>query len=246
MINKKNNKKNISGSKGLIFITEILENFFNQMLRYYKNENVDKEDIALDVLLKRLREGKRLTKKGNSIIKDIQKDLNSLNTILTSIPFVDESISKAKDALKGVSDAAEKATIEISDASVSMQDSLDRVNNFLNELEKMEECSQPVKEKVKSCIDEISDVADTAFNIMTMLQFQDILRQQLSAVALILSKVKNKITKSIERIEGLPIEIEEEEDYFVATDPSVLEKKESQDKIDSIVSEVKDDKESSK
>jgi len=98
------------------------------------------------------------------------------------------------------------------------------------------------KEKLRSSIDELKNIGDTAFTIMTTLQFQDIVRQQLSAIGNILTQTKKRIEKSIKKIEGLQGEDSiSDEDYFIPTDPSILEKQESQDNIDSIISGLKDE-----
>ena len=67
----KNGKKNISSSKGVLFIFEILENLFDYIDKSFKFENSeDKIGIPENMILSRLKEGRKLSKKGQSIIKE--------------------------------------------------------------------------------------------------------------------------------------------------------------------------------
>ncbi|MCK4965636.1 hypothetical protein KAS50_01315 [bacterium] len=236
---QQNGEKSIADSAGLVFIFEILEQIFVYMVKRFKFDESAKEDIAIEILSRRIKEGRRLVKKGKEIVSDVQEDLNGLNQLLNNIPFLDTSFRKAQDSLKDASNVAEEATLKIQDASMEIQESLDKISENLSKLAAMEISGDDKKEILKSSTDEINSIADTTFNIMTALQFQDILRQQLSAIGSILTKTKSKIEKSMEKIEGTAVEAEEAEDYFVPTDDSVLGKQQGQDEIDLIISSVK-------
>jgi hypothetical protein len=238
MTNKTDNKDltSFSDSKGLLIIFEILESLFEYMLKCFKRREEDKDDIVLEILFKRIKEGKRLLKAGKNEILDIQRELSSLNNVLENVPLLESSFKKAQMGLKGASDVAEEATIQIQDSSIIIQDSLDKVHKYLNKLESMEKFDADARDILKSCINEISMVADTAFNIMTSLQFQDILRQQLSAIGMILSNTKMKIVKSLQKIEKMAVEVEKDEEVFVATDESILCQRSAQDEIDLLMS----------
>ena len=122
---------------------------------------------------------------------------------------------------------------------MEIQESLDKISENLSKLVAMDIPGGDKEGILKSSTDEINSIADTTFNIMTALQFQDILRQQLSAIGNILTKTKSKIEKSLEKLEGAEVEAEEAEEYFVPTDDSVLGKQQGQDEIDLIISSVK-------
>ncbi len=229
--------QNISKSNGLIFIFEILDNLIGYMVKKYKSEEMDNKDITEEILFKRIKEGKLLIRKGKSISEGIKSELNNINILLNNIPVLDTDFKKAQEGLKDASNVAEEATLKIQDASISIQDSLDSVNNYLTQIESLNNVDKKAKEVLQNCTKEISSVADTTFNIMTALQFQDILRQQLSAVGQIITQTKTKIKKSIKIIEGAPVEAEESKEQFVATDESILDKSEGQDEIDMIISQ---------
>jgi len=233
--------KGLPSPKGLMYIFEILENFFEFMDKSIKYEREEKEDLAVEMLFRRIKEGKKFVNKGKKKTRDIQKELNSLNTLLNNIPSLGSSFTEARDGLKGVSDVAEEATLTIQDSSMSIQDSLDKVNDYLSQLESADKFDDDKKNILHACVEEISSVADTAFNIMTALQFHDILRQQISAIDMVLSKAKSKIAKSIGKLEGEDVDVKEEE-YMVATDQSILGEAGDQDAIDLLISSVKEEK----
>ena len=236
---KQNGEKSTADSAGLVFIFEILEQIFAYMVKRFKFDESAKEDIAIEILSRRIKEGKRLVKKGKDIVSDIKEDLNGLNQILNNVPFLDTSFKKAQESLKDASNVAEEATLKIQDASMEIQESLDKISENLSKLVAMDIPGGDKEGILKSSTDEINSIADTTFNIMTALQFQDILRQQLSAIGNILTKTKSKIEKSLEKLEGAEVEAEEAEEYFVPTDDSVLGKQQGQDEIDLIISSVK-------
>lgn len=244
MSDKINNNeiKNISDSSGLLFIFEMLGNFLENLNKFIKDKYGNEQDISSKVIFGRIIESKKLVINGIHIVKDIQNDLSGLNALLDNVPLLDESFKKAQDSLKDASNFAEEATLKIQDASISIQDSLNKVKECLFKLESAKEFNSDEKKILNSCINDISGVAETSFNIMTVLQFQDILRQQLSAIGAILTKVKGKIVNSIEKIEGIPVKVDENEKYFIPTDQSILEKQKGQDEIDSIISQVKNNK----
>ena len=237
-----NENKNVSDSSGLFFIFGTLENILENFHKYIKDKEGNEQDVSNEVIFSRIMESKKLVKNGIDIVKDIQNDLNGLNALLDNVPLLDESFKKAQDSLKDASNFAEEATLKIQDASISIQDSLNKVKECLCKLESVKKFDSDEKKILKSCINDVSSVAETSFNIMTVLQFQDILRQQLSAIGSILTKVKVKIVNSIKKIEGIPVKVGEDEEYFIPTDQSILEKQKGQDEIDSIISQIENNK----
>lgn len=97
MTNKTDNKDltSFSDSKGLLIIFEILESLFDYMLKCFKRREEDKDDIVLEILFKRIKEGKRLLKAGENEILDIQRELSSLNNVLENVPLLESSFKKA-------------------------------------------------------------------------------------------------------------------------------------------------------
>ncbi|RKY85337.1 hypothetical protein DRQ09_07415 [candidate division KSB1 bacterium] len=234
--------KEISTVKGISGIFTILEKFFNNTIESINSgDNIKKRELITS-LGNRMTTYKRLIKKGTRLINSIRDELDSLYNLLDNVPFLDQSFKLAQKGLKGISDLTEEATIKIQNSNNIIQSSLDRVNSYLNKLDSSKFTSSEDKEIFENCIMEIKKVADISFNIMLELQFQDILRQQLSAINAILFNTKLKIANSIKNITGVEISIDKSEESFVATDKSVLSVHSDQDNVDKILSEGIDKK----
>jgi len=247
-LNKKNNSssssdKNTPTLKGLSGVLIILEKFFDEIIQINKSEDNSKKRALMETIEKKMFIGKKVAQQGTFLANKTTKELDSLHNILSNVPYLNESFKLAQKGLKGVSDLAEEATVKIQDSNTQIQDSLDQVDGFLTKLDTSKFTSDDDKRIFEETLEEIRKIADISFNIMVELQFQDILRQQLSAINTIISKTKVKIADSLQNITGVEIEIDEEDDLFAATDDSVLTVKGAQDEVDKIIAEGKNNKE---
>jgi len=222
--------------KGLSGVLTILENFFAEMIKMSKTDDDDKKGEFVSTLEKRLRIGQKIVQQGSYLVNNTKNELNSLENLLDNVPFLNESFKMAQKGLKGISELTEEATVKIQDSNTQIQGSLDKVDEHLNKLDMSKFASNEDKVVFESCLNDIKKIADISFNIMLELQFQDILRQQLSAINSIILKTKQKIATSLENIKGVEISLEDEDKFYVATDESILSTRGAQDEVDKILS----------
>ncbi len=222
-------------TKGLAGILNVIENYFHDQVTIISTNN----SIKLTEYAKSLKPNcikyEVYAKKGKAIILEIIKDMNNIQSLLSNVPFVSDGFKLASKGLKGASNITEEATIKIQDSSDSIQTDLDEVTKELKSLLDMESMSQENKKILEDSLKKITNMADTAFNIMIALQFQDILRQQLAAVNTILSQTRANISTSVERLTGMPIVKEDEIEIDVCTDASILTAEKSQHEVDEII-----------
>jgi len=105
----------------------------------------------------------------------------------------------------------------------------------LSELAQSLAVEENARERLEDASQTVNEVADDAFSIMMTLQFQDILRQQLSAVAGLLSKTRANISRSLGKITGEAAKASDGSDAFAVMDDSILGPGGSQEQVDEII-----------
>lgn len=231
-------KKTVS-VKGIVGIFEMMDNFLTSSITVLEKGDIQEKRDLIQDLEAQFKAAREYVRKGRVLVFEISELLTNTDKLITSISFIDLGFKVARKGLRGVSDLSEQAVSGIQASSDSIQTSIDEVTKDLESFQKSGCLTSAEKESINSIIAEIKKVADVTFNIMMDLQFQDILRQQLSAVADILSKTRERISKGIEKATGITIEVSEVEEGFAVTDESVLNRVVEQSDIDEFIKQAK-------
>ena len=192
--------------------------FFNHAEKQLTGSDEQAKQKFLSVLDKQIKIGKKLSHKALHLTRDIES-----------------TFSAAKSGLKGASELSEEATLQIGETAEKLQTSLEAVKKSLVATLENVALTDEQKAAIDENLAQIDAMGDDAFNIAVALQFQDILRQQLSAVGTILSKTKGQLAKTIHNLTGVAIETDEDEP-LVTTDDTILSNSGGdQDDIDALI-----------
>lgn len=179
--------------------------------------------------------GRQFIEAGEKMLSRLTSHLESTQNLINRIPGFEEGFQSATKGLKGIGTLSEEATTHIQDTTARVQEALESQMTELRAVAEDKSLSEDARERLTAVIEQVGGVNEEVFNIMMELQFQDILRQQLSAISMILAKTKKNLSASLEKITGQPLEPWELLGDDVVTDASVLQKGGSQDTIDDII-----------
>jgi chemotaxis regulatin CheY-phosphate phosphatase CheZ len=224
-------------ARGLQGILVTLEKFLQGIVQgFQKHDSADARKAVLTNLEANSSKGLKLCQTGQKMIRQMIHGLQNTDKLLKRVPGFEQGFQTASKGLRGIGDLTEEATTKIQDNSEKIQASLEELTTALQPLVDDESISKETQEKIAKAMGDIENGNNQVFEIMMELQFQDILRQQLSAVVMILNKTKESLGKSLELIGGQPLAPWKDMDPGVVTDESVLDNSgTSQDDVDEIM-----------
>ena len=152
---------------------------------------------------------------------------------------IQQSFIDAGQGLRGLSDLSEQAVSGIQDASNTNKESLDKLKKDISEFQKIDVLSDEDKKALDQIISDIEGIAEVSFSIVVELQYQDIMRQQLSAVRGILDKTRERIAAGLEKLTGVSIEVELSDENLAQTDSSILNPPENKEDVEAIIKAAK-------
>jgi hypothetical protein len=235
----KNSQQATLGLQGII--TQFVR-FFNHSEKTLRSGDDKNRRKLLQQLERQVTIGKKLAVKANVLTQDIEKMLSKVVEVIASTNVLDDKFNAAKSGLKGASELSEEATLQIGETAEQLQTSLQDSKVVLEEALKDLEMPEESRAKIDEQLAKLESMGDDAFNIAVALQFQDILRQQLSAIATIMSNTKNQLAETMNKLTGSDLEVADDEE-LVSTDDSILTMGEggSQDDIDALINSTKSD-----
>ena len=232
----KDGQKAALGLEGII--TQFCK-FFNHAEKQLAGSDEQAKQKFLGILNKQIKIGKKLSHKALHLTRDIESTLSRIVELISNTNMMDDKFSAAKSGLKGASDLSEEATLQIGETAEKLQTTLEAVKKSLVSTLENVTLTDEQKAVVDENMAQIDAMGDDAFNIAVALQFQDILRQQLSAVGTILSNTKGQLAKTIHNLTGVAIETDEDEP-LVTTDDTILSNSGGdQDDIDALINAQK-------
>ena len=209
-----------------------LKDFLQQGLAILDGDDRTARFQFLGDLKEYLASGKQQVERGASLAQDVQNLLTEASGLTGKVGTFVDGFQSVRSGLHTMSETCEGAVKNIESASTSIQEKLEEAKKMLADMKAGNPDADCACQEVIRRVDE---AADCAFNLLMELQFQDLLRQQVSAVATILLETQQRISDSLERLTGEKINVSRSEETFATTDKTVLDGQKPQDDIDALI-----------
>ena len=230
--------KSTGALHGIGGVLKSLDKFFDSLVEAVRHRDSLAGRKFFQNLETNARLGKRFIEAGEKMLHQLTSHLESTQHLIQRIPGFEEGFQTATKGLKGIGALSEEATTHIQDTTALVQESLESQVTELRAVAEDDSLSDDARQRLTAVIEQVETVNEEVFNIMMELQFQDILRQQLAAISIILGKTKQNLGASLEKITGQPLDPWEVLGDDVVTDANVLQNGGSQDTIDDIINGV--------
>ena len=217
-------------------VLQSMHDFFHEGLAILDGEDGTARSQFLGELKNYIKSGKQKTEQGASLAQDIRDLLTEASGLTGKVGTFVDGFQSVRSGLHTMSETCEGAVKNIESASTSIQDNLEEAKKILADMKADTADADCACQEVIRRVDE---AADCAFNLLLELQFQDLLRQQVSAVASILLETQQRIGDSLERLTGEKMTAGSSEETFANTDETVLDQKKAQDDIDALINASK-------
>jgi hypothetical protein len=209
-------------------ILEEVQDFFKSGEIALSND-ADREQY-LATLQERMQTGAAHSASGLALITELQNILTGDGDMADKLNTMAEGFQSVRQGLSSLCSTCATAVQNIETASGGISDKLETVKTYLKNLEEKSEGDPAGAEALQHA----EAAADDAFTLLMELQFQDILRQQVSAVATLLQETQQRISDSVVRLTGEKLAVASEEDFAI-TDESVISTDQGQDDIDALI-----------
>jgi len=213
-------------------VLQSLKDFFQQGMTILDGEDKTARFHFLGKLKDHVESGKQQVERCASLSQEIQNLLTEAGSLTGTVGTFIDGFQTVRSGLHTMSETCEGAVQNIEAASAAIQEKLEEAKKKLADMKAGTADAGYACQEVIGLLDE---AADSAFNLLMELQFQDLLRQQVSAVATILQESQQRITDSLERLNGEVIAVKSSEETFATTDETVLDQQKAQDDIDALI-----------